>query len=99
MAFCRVPGAQRTMIRTRRLRRPKRCRDGRGALPDFERIGAHARRGETLGVGADQGFLCPERLGKPHLEVRGTVVMVVEHREDLALPCEPSRLAVRELLL
>ena len=35
------------MIWTRHLHLPKRCRDGRGALPDFEKVRAHTRRGDT----------------------------------------------------
>src|SRR5207249_5596478 len=54
---------------------------------------------EALRVGADQRLLCTERLGQPDGEVSGAVMMVVEHREDLALACEPRRLAVRDLLV
>ena len=54
---------------------------------------------EALGVGVDQSLLRAERLRQPHREVLGAVVMVVEHREDLALAREPGGLAVRELLV
>jgi hypothetical protein len=57
------------------------------------------RRTEVpLGVRLDQRLLGAETGGEPHREVLRPVVVVVEHREDLALAREPGRLAVRELL-
>src|SRR5262245_3309861 len=53
---------------------------------------------ETIGVLVDQSLLRPERLGEPHGDVLGAVMVAIEHGEDLALAREPGGLAVRDLL-
>lgn len=52
----------------------------------------------ALGIAPQQRLLCAEGCWEPHRQMRGAVVVIIEHGERLPLAGEPRRLAMGDLL-